>query len=286
MDTDESEEVTPLSGLQNIVSYNVDNGDIYNYAGVKVKYIESLNYEYGLIGSLSGISLNKGSNSISVNLDSDKVINIAHIEVLTNNSISGALNINYFTYNKNDVTIEIKSDNIVESVDINIYGTTIIENINYTSGYKNGYTSGSLIEIENNLLRKESIYTYRNALLQLMTLDNNNIVVEGYINPAVKIGDKVSMYGKSLGINGIYRVLSLEYSLGTNYNCRATLIRTVDTVPSVDSLCYNDEIAVRNMITGASIDTYTFQSFDIKNESVVQSQLGYVLNDFNEYLGV
>jgi hypothetical protein len=94
------------------------------------------------------------------------------------------------------------------------------------------------------------------------------------------------MYGKSLGINGIYRVLSLEYSLGTNYNCRATLIRTVDTVPSVDSLCYNDEIAVRNMITGASIDTYTFQSFDIKNESVVQSQLGYVLNDFNEYLGV
>jgi hypothetical protein len=94
------------------------------------------------------------------------------------------------------------------------------------------------------------------------------------------------MYGKSLNIDGLYRVLELSYNLGTNYSCEATLIRTTITVPSVDSLCYNDNPAVINMYNGANIDTYQFQNFDSKSEAVVQGQLGYLLTDFNNFLGV
>lgn len=227
IDDKATESIATLSGSQNIFSYEITNGDIYQYSGVKVNYIDNVSYTDGVVLQMNKLPLTRGSNSISTNLNSDKVVNIHHIEIVINDNTSGnAICTNFFNY-KNNIEMDIQSSVASSDSSLTVYGTNITENYSSNTKYKNNNNQSSVLEVDNYILRKECIQDYVNGIINLISLNNGQIVVEGYINPQIQLDDMVTMVGSSLNINGQYKVIGLDYTLGNNYRCRATLLRTV-----------------------------------------------------------
>lgn len=283
LDDNESEAVSSISGLTNLLSYEVQNGDIYNYSGLIVKYISSMSYEDCEVLNLDKFQLCAGINTIETTLNSNKVINIHNIEIRINDNPTESAKCISFQYYKNNIKMNIVSTVGTTDASIIIYGTKVNETYNNLTKYKDENNTSSTLEVENYILRKEDIETYTDGMLQLMSMENGMIVATGFINPAIELDNIVMIIGKSLEIEGYYKVIGLEYTLGTNYRCKITLIKTINTVPNIDSICYDDNIAVTNMINGTSIRDYTFEEKTGKNNDVVYNELGDEIDALAEY---
>lgn len=284
IDDKETELVASFSGEQNIFSYELTNGDIYQYSGVKVNYIENVSYLDEEVLQMSRLTLQKGRNTITASLKSDKVINIYHIEIeLVDNPTHKAICTSFFNY-RDKIEMNIQSSIDTTNANIIVYGTTIEENKNSIIKYKSANDESSVLEIDNNILRKECIGSYVDGMIQLLSMKNGQLIIEGYINPAIRLDNIISMYGKSLNIDGYYKVIGLQYTLGTSYRCKATLIKTIDIVPDIESLLYDDKIAVLNMMAGSDMSGYKFKVLNNTQEQIVQSKLGANLNKLKAYL--
>jgi hypothetical protein len=281
LDDKNEQPVTSLSGLVNLESYEIQDLDITNYSGIKSTYIKSVSYNDSEVLSLSNLQLNKGINTISATLYNTKVINIQRISIEIEEGTGICYTYNYY---KDSIKMEIYSSVYTTNATINVYGTVMDEATDTLELYKDTSNKGNLLELENTILKGKYIDTFTEGMLQLISLDNNIVIATGYINPAVNVGDMVSVYGRSLEVDGVYKVISLSFTLGSSYRCTAKLIRTVEIIPSVDSLCYDDNIAVINMINGVNISNYTFEILTDKNEEIVQDKLGSELSSLESYL--
>jgi hypothetical protein len=139
--------------------------------------------------------------------------------------------------------------------------------------YKDDDNKSTLIEIENKLLRKEIIGDYTNGLVQLMSMKNSRLYAEGYINPRIKLADIVYMKGIKLGIDAYYKVTGLEFTLGTNYRCKATLLRTIELTPDIESIMYNNISILNNALNGNYGDVSKIKELSDNDEERVQTQL-------------
>lgn len=226
---DDSQEVSvcDLSGAVNILDYGTNLGDTDKASGVEVTYIDNVSYEDKELASINNYPLTQGLNVLeNVNLNSDKILNINTIEIICD--AGSAYCTSFFNY-KNSIDFNIVSTQQT-SCNIKIWGTVINEITNTVTDYLDNNNKNNLISIDNRILRKELISTYKDGLLDLISYRNSNIYAEGFINPQIKLGDLVKMTGNKLGIDSYYKVIGLDFKLGTNYRCKATLLKTFGEV--------------------------------------------------------
>lgn len=224
LDDKEEQAVCELSGSTNLLSYSVHNTDIYNYDGVKTKYISSISYSDEELLNMSDYELVSGSQTITAKLNSNKVKDIHHIEIVTDTGIAICKSFYYYRD-----YIEMNIDSSANTVaDIIVFGKVIKESYDEKTVFK-GSKQSTVLEIENYILRGASkISKYTNCFAELLQLKNAIIQVEGFINPQVKLDDMIKVIGKKLKISSNYKVIELDFTFGVNYDCKAKLIRTVN----------------------------------------------------------
>lgn len=227
LDDNKETPVCSLSGSTNLFSYNVDNNDIYNYDGVDVKYIKNVSYRDKLVLDIDGVSLSSGTNKITANLNSNKVSDVHTIEISADTGKAKCVSF----YSFRDYIEMIIVSTADTKADINVFGKVIKESYDHKIVYNNSENKGTLLKVTNNIISGESnISKYANNFSNLISMENAIIKVEGYINPQVRLSDMADVTGKQLDISGSYKIVSLDFILGSDYSCTVGLIKTVDAV--------------------------------------------------------
>lgn len=281
LDDDESEAVCDFSGLENLFSYEIQQGDIGNYSGLSVEYIESIALKNEKLLELQDYQLYGGLNEISSKLSSAKTYKITLIDC-NNDAEMSASCVSYFNY-KDEIDMTVSSTINTEQT-ITVYGETVEETYDRITKYANDNNKNNVLEIKNYLLRKEDIHTYVDNFLRLMTMKNSSISCEGWINPQVKLSDMVGVTGSRLVIDGFYKVTELEYNLGTNYRCKAKMMKTIEGQVSVWSLLERDNEEVM-FINGGTVDTgYAFYNPTPEQEPEIEAYIGPELAALQEFL--
>lgn len=274
--------VCDLSGLVNLFSYSSQQGDICDYSGIRVEYIETMDYQDQELLNMSDVKVYKGPNTITSQLNSDKAIKINVIEVTTDDVTKKAVCTGFSNY-KNSIDMNIQaSDDCV--CNIKVYGTVVNEAYNTLTRYKDDNNKNSLLEIKNKILRAEDIPTFVYNYLRLISMKNSLVEVEGYINPQLKLSDTVSMVGSRLGISSYYKVIGLEFSLTTNYRCTATLMKTIEGELSVEVLLINDHAEVRDILKADIDTTYQFFNATAEQEVLINKYIGTELAELQEFM--
>ena len=283
LDDNEAESVCTLSGSTNLLNYGTQTGDIDKYSGVKVNYITSVSHNNQELKKLEDIQLYKGENVFNnEQLNSDKVWDIHTIEIKCK---KGNATITSFIHYKNSIDFTVESTKKTKAT-ITIYGDVVNENYNSIEKYKNDNIKDTLVTIDNKVLRSDIIPTYVDGLINLMSMKNSQIYAEGFINPRIKLGDMVMVQGSTMGLSDYYKITSLEYTLGTNYKCKATMIKVIETPRNVE-----DILAVHNqlLLTALSCDAvYAVEYPDISStdnaicEDELATELTTLRNVLNE----
>lgn len=282
IDDNTTETVCTLSGLSNLFSYEIQQGDIGNYSGLSVEYISAISYKDTQLLQLKDYQLYVGKNNITGQLNTDKAIKINLIEINCDDG-SKAICTGYFNY-KNEIDMVVKSKNNTTAT-ITVYGQVVDETYSNMTVYKKPNIKSNVLEVENHLLRSEDIETYVNNFLRLISMENSSISCEGYINPQLKLSDMVAMTGTRLSINNYYKVVDLEFNLGTNYRCKANLMKTIDGQVSIEALLGSDNEFVLNMMGGTQVDTtYDFLSPTPSQETQIQNYIGTELTELQAFL--
>jgi len=282
IDDNQSETVCTLSGLDNLFSYEIQQGDIGNYSGLSVEYISAISYKDEQLLQLKDYQLYVGKNNITGQLNTDKAIKINLIEVNCEDG-SKAVCTGFFNY-KNEIDMTIKSFNNVKAT-ITVYGQVIDETYKTISVYKKPNIKSNVLEVKNHILRAEDIETYTNNFLRLISMENSSVSCEGYLNPQLKLSDMVAMTGIRLAINNYYKVVDLEFNLGTSYRCKANLMKTIDGNVSIEALLGNDNEFVLGMMGGTQVDTsYQFFTPTVTQEEQIQEYIGTQLTALQSFL--
>lgn len=282
IDDNQSETVCTLSGLDNLFSYDIQQGDIGNYSGLSVEYISAISYKDVQLLQLQDYELYVGKNNITGQLNTDKAIKINLIEISCDDGTK-AICTGFFNY-KNEIDMVIKSQTNTTAT-ITVYGQVIDETYNTKTVYKNNNNRSNVLEIQNYLLRAEDIDTYVDNFLRLISMENSSMSAEGYINPQLKLSDMVAVVGTRLSISNYYKVVDLEFTLGTNYRCRVGLMKTIESQVSIQAILGSDNEFVLGMLGGDTVDTtYEFLSPTPSQETQIQNYIGTQLTELQAFL--
>jgi hypothetical protein len=222
LDDEQEQPVCDVSGSTNLFSYKVNNADIYSYDGVRTTYISNVSYSDQEVLSLTEYSLVEGTNIVTARLNTSKCVNVHHIEIECDTGTAKCLSFYSF---RDTIEMNIISD-YDSVVNIKVYGTVINES--YDTYTNKDYEKGTLLEIDNHIMSgKSNIETFTEYFNSLIAMDNAQIQVEGYINPQVALGDMINTTGTKLEIDNAYKVIGLDFKLGSSYRCTASLVRTV-----------------------------------------------------------
>ena len=255
LDDTPQESVGALSGSYNLLSYGIQAGGIDQFSGVKVKYISSVTSEDKQLLQLKDIQLYAGENEfLDQRLSSDKVYDIHTIEVKCE---TGEGVITSFVNYKNSLDFTVEASNMTKAT-ITVYGTILNESYESVTKYINNNYKDAVVEIENRVLIAPLISTYVDGLVNMMSMKNNQVYAEGFINPRIKLGDLVQLQGSNLNINDYYKVTGLEFTLGTNYKCKATLIKTIETPRNIEEILYNDNALMMEVLSDVEVDSSEF----------------------------
>jgi hypothetical protein len=172
---------------------------------------------------LTDYSLNSGLNTVASNLTSDKVTNIHLIEVTTESGTATCVSFYYF---RNDIEMSIMSDEDTVAT-ITVYGTTIQESYADYDKY-NTENTGTLLEVENLVMCGYSNITkFADNFANLISMENGQVDATGYINPQLELSNMINLKGTKLEIDDAYKIIGLDFTFGSSYSCKASLIKTV-----------------------------------------------------------
>lgn len=223
LDENVKSSVCDLSDTVNILSASIDKGGLVGYSGVKVNYSTNTINNTSELTNLTGQTLTPGDNTFD-NIDLGyKIYKINQVIVSCEEPIQ--LQIKSITYSKSTASIVINNptqDNITCS--ILIYGQTIKENKQYIKIYRETNSSGEVLEVTNSILPIDSIKKFANNLLKLISIRSNSLIVEGFFNPRLKLGDIVYVdVEKSINTKGYYRIIELDWKIAMTIKCQAKL---------------------------------------------------------------
>lgn len=251
LDDSLTEAVAHLDGSKNIFEYNLETSDIDSYSGVKISYVNSVKYKDKQLLSLENVSLSKGSNKLlDQKLDDDNVFDIHTIKFTDDDNRVDCKNFDFY---KDSIDLYINST-MDTKCDIDVYGTVIKEKMKSVRKYIDSNNKGTLLKIENKLLSQNYINTYADGLVNLMKMKESRVTAKGYINPQIQLGDIVTMVGSTIGIKGFYKVVGLEFELGSSYSCTASLMRTISTEYNPDDILKDYRLAINKALSGAISD--------------------------------
>ena len=287
LDDSAEESVSELSGSSNLLSYNVQTGDIDKYSGVSVKFINSISHAYDELLTINGVELysNEDGNDFSDRqLSQSTVEDISLIQVVCDGDESKQGECIDFDWYKDTINLTIIcSEQCVAN--ISVWGTYIIEDYDTVVKYKDANTQDSLIEVENRTLRKELINTYVDGLLNLMSMKNNMVSCQGFLNPEIRLADTVNFIGSRFKIDDYYKVTGLKYSLSSgSYRCDASLIKVIKTEDNLDDILYRYNEALMKRISGVYIDTfnYGFNTLSSTQIDICEEQIGWLIDQLVE----
>ena len=251
LDDSLTEAVAHLDGSKNIFEYNLETSDIDSYSGVKISYVNSVKYKDKQLLSLENVSLSKGSNKLlDQKLDDDNVFDIHTIKFTDDDNRVDCKNFDFY---KDSIDLYINST-MDTKCDVDVYGTVIKEKMKSVRKYIDSNNKGTLLKIENKLLSQNYINTYADGLVNLMKMKESRVTAKGYINPQIQLGDIVTMVGSTIGIKGFYKVIGLEFELGSSYSCTASLMRTISTEYNPDDILKDYRLAINKALSGAISD--------------------------------
>lgn len=270
LDDKAHESVGVLSGSSNLLSYGTQTGDIGKYSGVKVSYIQSVSTNDKQLLQLKNIQLYQGENIFNEQrMNSDNVYDIHTIEVKCD---KGKGVITSFLNYKDSLDFTIEADYKTKA-EINVYGITEEENYAVIEKYKDNNIKDGVIEIKNRVLLGALIPAYVDGLLKIMSMKDNQVYVEGFINPRINIGDLVEFIGNNMNISGYYKITGLEYTLGTNYRCKATMIKVIETHRSVEDILYIHNELLLTAISGDIVGGNLYPDISKKENDICGYEL-------------
>ena len=226
LDDTAGESVCTLSDKVNILSASIDRGGLVSYTGVKVNYILNTINNITELTSLRDQVLKPGSNTFE-NIDlGNKIYKISYVKVDTDNTL--AVEIDSVEYSKNTATIII-TNNTENDINCSIvfYGQTLKENKLFVKKLK-ANSSNEILEVTNRLLPASYIDNFANNLLSLIGIKASALIISGFFNPRIKLGDIVYVdVEKSINTKGYYKVIELKWKITNTIKCEAKLIKTI-----------------------------------------------------------
>lgn len=217
-DDSASEAVGLISDCVNAVKYNVTDGLLVKYKGVKVNYPSIIVNSPSSISSLSGQTLKAGAETEINNIDTGgKLFKLNYVKV--NSDEDDVVDIVDITYNKKEANIKLQNNDTKDlSVDIELIGQTInSNNMSFSSG------SEPILEVTNNLLSQSDANKFMQNLNKVIHDKGNEISVSGYFNPRIKLGSIVNVELKAINKSGVYKVKAREISVGSSIKTTLTL---------------------------------------------------------------
>lgn len=270
LDDTPQESVCVLNGASNLMSYGTQTGDIDKYSGIRVKYITEVTPSYEQLLQLKDIQLYKGSNPfIDQKLSSDKVWDIHTIEV---NCKEGKAVSTTPSFYKNSIDFYVEATKKTKAT-ITVYGTILNEKNKIIEKYKDNNVKETIIDIENRVLIDALIPTYAKGLISLMSMKNNQVYAEGFINPRIKLGDLVQLVGGKMGLNDYYKVTGLEYTLGTNYRCKATMIKTIEMEKSSEEILYQHNLNLLDVLSNEIVPSNKYPDITADENVICEREL-------------
>ena len=270
LDDTPQESVGVLSGSSNLLSYGTQTGDVDKYSGIRVKYITSITPNDKQLLQLKDVQLYAGINRfVDQKLNSDKVWDIHTIDVKCD---TGSADITSFMNYKNSLDFSVDSTNKTKAT-ITVYGTILNETYDVIEEYKDDNIKDTIIDIENRVLIKELAQTYADGLISLMSMKNNQVYAEGFINPRIKLGDLVQLVGTNMNINDYYKVTGLEYTLGTNYRCKATMIKTIEMQKSPEEILYRHNELLLSVLSRETVASASYPDISSSDNTICETEL-------------
>lgn len=279
LDDYSAESVGVLSGSTNLLEYDLQTGDIDQYGGVRVKFIDNITLAEDTLLEISNVDLIKGENRLSDRkMQYNNVHNIRLSEI---SSMCYCVPVNWY---KDTVDLIINSDDSL-TTDIKVQGTYIIEDYNTVEKYYNDNKKDSIIELENRILRKELIQTYTDGLINIMSMKNNKVQATGFINPKLRLGDTVQFIGQRLNINDYYKVIGIKTSLsGGNYRATVSLMKFIGTSLNINDILYNQTRLLKQRLNGVAINPLDISDINAYEAEICEDELGDAMTDLKERL--
>lgn len=273
--------VTQLSSSVNILDYGTDLSEINKASGVNVTYVDNASYEDKQLLSVDNYDLIIGNNQIdNLVLNSNKIYNISDIEIICNDGYAYCTS--FFSY-KNTIDLNIIASKSTKA-SIKIYGTVINEVNNNIVKYKNNNYKSTTINIVNNILRKELINTFIDGVVHIASLKNSKVFASGWINPEVKLGDVVRLQGSNMGVDNLYKVIGLEFTLGINYRVKASLLRTFTIEQDYNSILYEHNKILIERIGGMNKLPSEITLLTNDEETIALAELGTEFTNLQEVI--
>jgi hypothetical protein len=281
LDDTVAESVSEISGAVNLYEYSNRSGDIDKYSGIRVKYIQNISYEDKELLSLSDVQLYKGNNTLdNQHLSSDKVADIHTIEITCDTG--KAVCVSFDNY-KNSMNMIVRASKTCKAT-IKVYGKIINETYGTIEKYIDDSNKNTILEIENRVLIKELINTYANGLINLMSMKNNKIQANGYINPRVKLGDTIKFTGKRFNIEDFYKVVGMEFTLGRAYRCNITLLKTIITETDVEDILYDYNTLLYRRLMGDIVDSSEYKEISEAENEKAYEYISVEMDELNTLL--
>lgn len=279
LDDSEAESVGVLSGSTNLLEYDLQTGDIDQYGGVRVKFINNITLAEDTLLEINNIELMKGENNLSDRqMQYDKVSNIRLSEI---SSTCYCVPVNWY---KDTVDLVVNCDDSL-TTSIRVQGTYIVEDYDTIEKYFDNSKKDSIIELENRILRKELIETYTDGLINIMSMKNNKVKVTGFINPKIKLGDTVQFIGSRLNINDYYKVIGLKTSLtGGSYRATATLMKFIKTDLNVKDILYNQTRLLKQRLNGVTVNPLDVTDINSYEAEICENELGDAMTELKARL--
>lgn len=279
LDDDSAESVGVLSGSTNLLEYDLLTGDIDQYGGVRVKFINEITLAEDTLLEINNIDIPKGETKLSDRkMNYDKVHNVRLSEI---SSVCYCVPVNWY---KDTIDLVINSYDSLTTT-LSIRGTYIIEDYDTIEKYFDNTKKDSIVELENRILRKELIETYTDGLINVMSMKNNKVQATGFINPKLRLGDTVQFIGQRLNINDYYKVVGLKTSLSSgSYRATATLMKFIGTDLNVNDILYNQTRLLKQRLNGITVDPLNVTTINAYEAEICEDELGDAMTDLKERL--
>ena len=169
---------------------------------------------------------------------------------------------------------------------IKVYGKVINETYGEIEKYIDDSNKNTMLEIENRVLTKKLINSYVTGLVGLMSIKNNRIQANGYINPRVELGNTLKFTGSRFNISDYYKVIGMEFTLGRAYRCNINLLKTIDISEDVEDILYDYNVLLYRRLVGDTVDNSEFVEITEAENEKAYSSIKEEIDELSVLLGV
>lgn len=206
--------VGELSDCTNTFKAETQSGTLVNYDDVNVKYIMANLSEIETLFELQSTYTDGEYFNIDTGCNLERVVDVQVSEEDGTTELDGTLN--YLKYTRDKLDMQIDDVEVDRDIIIKINGIKVNEITKETGIAK---TSNNELSVSNPIIKQNMIGEYRTDLLTLIKMKNKSLLVKGFIDPRLKVGDVVHVdVERTIGISGYYRIIEENWEFESTSN--------------------------------------------------------------------